>query len=487
MAKITAPEIAVLISSDGSSLNLAHRDLISVEELSVFPTLKKIDASYNRLVKLDWLQYNVALSWLSVAHNGLTSLKGIERLSNLRVLNAAHNHICVITDIQLRNLTNLQALILNDNKLQRIPPLTLRHTALNTLTLSHNLIETLDNIHFLTNLKKLSLSHNSLYHIPPLGSLKALQQLRLSHNKIHTLSNSLVHNVKLKILDLGHNRISTLDDVKVLQLCTTLRQLTLSGNPLAATTDYPTQVARFLPFLKLLDGRRLRNKNKDRILATSSSHKKNVQSAQKRKNKEDSEEKTEGDDTLDAANDNKQTFHDEKSSERALLHHKRRTSESTKSSLSHYTKRQKIHSNSPNIYTAPLETTAQLDNSHSHHNHNHNHYHNNKVNNNEGGTDRSVTSFPSQTNLSPALSSVLTEKDDEESDKFVEETKNSKMKSKQWPESSELEAHDENANSTQESGIRRVYVHHSQRRPSFDVNELLHSTSVESSRWDLNN
>lgn len=388
----------------------------------------------------------------------------------MHVLNAAHNRIRVVTDVQLRNLTNLRALILNDNQLQRIPLLTTRHTALNTLTLSHNLIETIDNIQFLTSLKKLSLSHNSLYHIPPLGSLKLLQELRLSHNKIHTLSNSLSQNVKLKILDLGHNRIATFEDLKVLQLCTTLRQLTLSGNPIVSSEGYLTRITKLLPFLKLLDGQRIRNKKHNKTLSTSISDKKTTTTTTTtivhfpQQNREDPQKENFNKELTDVENTStkrtsNRVVNDRNNSDKVLTPRKRHTDDESdeETSRSHHIKRRNTKFTLLKAQHAEAQATTQLNNNN-----------NNKVD--------SENSFVSEEMSRTVSQSTLLEESDTKEKK---ELNVDSVKEDSTPESER-----EKANVLHESGIHRVYVHQRQRHSLFDVNELIKNSSVEALGWD---
>jgi hypothetical protein len=82
-----------------------------------------------------------------------------------------------------------------------------------------------------------------------LGNLK---ELHLAFNTIRDVSHLLgIH--RLRILDFEGNQISDVTSVELLGCCAGLRNLTLSGNPVAMVKCYADVVAERIPQLEYLD------------------------------------------------------------------------------------------------------------------------------------------------------------------------------------------------------------------------------------------
>ena len=163
-------------------------------------------------------------------------------------------------------MENLQALVLNNNKILSIKDLFLLKN-LNTIVLSHNRLESLDGIEKLKNLKKISSTNNKIALFPEKASVKfqwglQLTELRLSHNLLTSIPTSLSYLPILKILDLGHNVIADYSSFPVLSTMKALRHLSLIGNPVNTKDDYSEKIREFVPTLYVLDARRIDNRKK---------------------------------------------------------------------------------------------------------------------------------------------------------------------------------------------------------------------------------
>ncbi|XP_052203917.1 plant intracellular Ras-group-related LRR protein 9 [Diospyros lotus] len=236
-----------------TALVLNHKALSNVYCLSEFKNLERLDLSANSLTSLEDLKSCVNLKWLSVVQNKLQSLKGIEGLTNLTVLNAGKNKIKSVDEI--RSLVSLRALILNDNEIVSICRLD-RMKELNTLVLSRNPIGKIDEFLFKVNsITKLSLSNCQLQTINSVKSCTELKELRLAHNDIKTLPSELVHNSKLRLLDVGNNLITSWSDIKVLSSLANLKNLNMQGNPIAENVKLAEKIRRRLPNLQILNAR----------------------------------------------------------------------------------------------------------------------------------------------------------------------------------------------------------------------------------------
>jgi Leucine-rich repeat (LRR) protein len=234
-------------------LNASNKSTGEVRDLSRCVELVRLDLSHNIITSVGGVASCKSLTWLDVSHNQLESLVGLQQLVNLSVLRASHNHLTTTGD--LSNLTNLKALILSHNQLSDLPGVSsLRQ--LNTLVLSHNMFEFVC-VEKLKLLSKLSLSHNSLKAVPDTQKNLMLRELRLNENRIRSLPKSLKHNTKLKILDLGKNKLKDTSVLEPLQSLRHLENLNLRGNQLCDRPSYLQDVLSLRVSLRILDGSRV--------------------------------------------------------------------------------------------------------------------------------------------------------------------------------------------------------------------------------------
>ena len=100
------------------------------------------------------------LTYLNLNCNILSGkgIRGILTLENLVFLNLGNNRISVIPDFAFANMTKLNCLLLNHNKLEEVIFISIL-SELNTLVLSNNQIKSIpaDAFKNLTKLRKLSL------------------------------------------------------------------------------------------------------------------------------------------------------------------------------------------------------------------------------------------------------------------------------------------------------------------------------------------
>ncbi|XP_035829061.1 nischarin-like [Aplysia californica] len=109
------------------------------------------------------------------------------------------------------------------------------------LTLSHNVIESIKNLQWLSQLTHLDLSHNNLRQLDSLhtkmGNVKAV---RLAHNYLDSL-HGFVKLFSLHTLDVSHNKISSMEEVRHVSRLPCLENLLLVGNTVTSTLDYRTK------------------------------------------------------------------------------------------------------------------------------------------------------------------------------------------------------------------------------------------------------
>ena len=148
----------------------------------------------------------------------------------------------VLTELpeSLRQLSNLQVLIVRENKLTKLPTWIGDLKQLSWLDLAFNNIRSLPNsLKRLTQLNLLDLSNNRLTSLPEwIGELTELQSLSLYKNKLTTLPQSLGNLLQLQMLDLSSNQLPTIpDNISRLKR---LQMLLLSNNQFR---DIPSPLA----------------------------------------------------------------------------------------------------------------------------------------------------------------------------------------------------------------------------------------------------
>jgi len=137
----------------------------------------------------------------------VTSLVGLEHATNLKELWVTFNHNLLQDIYPLATLTGLQRLILCNNRITDLTPLS-GLQGLVELDIHHNMLDTITSLPVLPNLQILTLRHNDLRDISPLAALGSLSRLDLHGNRnLHDVS-PLLALTGLESLDL---RVAELD------------------------------------------------------------------------------------------------------------------------------------------------------------------------------------------------------------------------------------------------------------------------------------
>lgn len=278
-------------ASEAKSFTLKGLKIRHIDDISYCVNMQRLDLSQNELrnpESLSGLKYCKDISWISVAHNQLTDIAYLCELAKLQgkkhvwrsslayvliflvscffpaVLNASYNELKDLPWDKIMNLTQLKALILNNNHLVSFPPNALLPKSLDTLVLSHN--RTLDQIpasmlRKLSNLTKLSCSHTALHEISDLSECWALKEVRLASNKIFTLKGiEKKLPLTVEIIDIGHNLIRDPKDLENLLAFKKLTSLNVRGNLTdeAAEEAFIKKAIQELPNLRIFNGRNLK-------------------------------------------------------------------------------------------------------------------------------------------------------------------------------------------------------------------------------------
>ncbi|XP_014216739.1 toll-like receptor 6 [Copidosoma floridanum] len=232
-----------------SALNLAGNGIAVVADEAFYGlrSLRSLDLSDNRIVALPAdvfrdaatslkelkLQNNSLavlapnlmanmqqLVALDLSRNVLTS-SGMDSgtfagLIRLIVLDLSFNQLTHVNELMFKDLYTLQILSLKFNELTDIPADTFAPMSnLHTLELSHNRLKRLDaqSLNGLFALSLLALNYNLIEGIHPdaFKNCSSIQDLQLSGNSLDVVPGALRDMGILKMLDLGENRISSLE------------------------------------------------------------------------------------------------------------------------------------------------------------------------------------------------------------------------------------------------------------------------------------
>jgi hypothetical protein len=136
--------------------------------------------------------------------------------------------------------------------------------SLEKLRLNNSIISSVRDISSsLVNLRYLWLAHCGLQSLDGISTLsEQLEELYLAFNSITELSD-LIGMSNLRVLDLEENQISNLVECEILQCCSSLKALTLAGNPGTQIGNYRERTHELLPQLVYLDEKRIKPKREE--------------------------------------------------------------------------------------------------------------------------------------------------------------------------------------------------------------------------------
>ncbi|KFU84151.1 Leucine-rich repeat-containing protein 23, partial [Chaetura pelagica] len=225
------------------------KDLTDISLLECFIHLRYVDLSENKLKDLSPLSNLTHLLWLKVDGNLLTSAC-MQELPYLQIISFSQNRIKDLEGITHPRLVNLS---LQGNKIKTV--LGLSHgqlLSLQILELRGNRIENTAGLS-LPKLENLYLAQNVIRSLEGLEGLEQLTTLHLRDNQLETLDGFCSGMKCLRYLNLRNNKISSLQEVKKLQVLPVLQALVLLDNPCSEETNYRLEVLVQLPNLQRLD------------------------------------------------------------------------------------------------------------------------------------------------------------------------------------------------------------------------------------------
>ena len=206
------------------SLNLDNNKIKDISALKDLNHLKAVSLENNNITKLDALSNKNELERLFLSNNGgleLSTLKN-DSLEQLTVNNTNIRDLSVVS-----NLPKLKKIVANDNKIttlshlknakilesvevnnNKIDSLDFENKTITSLEIKNNKLEDINNVHKLSALENLDASGNKISEFPT-NKQDKLINLTVSNNVIRTMEN--VNNfTALKYLTMSNNYVETL-------------------------------------------------------------------------------------------------------------------------------------------------------------------------------------------------------------------------------------------------------------------------------------
>ncbi|XP_054953628.1 leucine-rich repeat-containing protein 9 isoform X3 [Pan paniscus] len=233
------------------NVNLQNNHLTSFSGLIYLPNVKVLCLNYNHIESImPRLKPQTHLTSRQLLYQKVPSSgygqQGISKtnrdtmssenlppiMHSLEVLHLGYNGICNLIQLQLNRLRNLKFLFLQGNEISQV--------------------EGLDN---LVVLQELVVDHNRIrsFNDSAFAKPSSLLALHLEENRLRELG-KLQSLVKLEKLFLGYNKIQDITELEKLDVISTLRELTVYGNPICRKMLHRHMLIFRLPNLQMLDG-----------------------------------------------------------------------------------------------------------------------------------------------------------------------------------------------------------------------------------------
>lgn len=229
-------------------------------------TIKVLDMSYNVIRDMEPVRACCNLVELYLANNKIKEIKGLKYLSKLQKIDLGANRIRIIDRNVLSGLSSLEELWLGKNKIEQIQGIE-QLTKLRRLDIQSNRLVCVDNLTAqIDTLEELYLAHNGIDDTGAssktgLGlTFTALHTLDLSRNKLESCR-PFQHLQTLEELWLSGNKISTFDNVLPITTLINLEGIYLEYNPIDQDFEYRQKVKSMLPSLKQIDANMIDHSN----------------------------------------------------------------------------------------------------------------------------------------------------------------------------------------------------------------------------------
>ncbi|MGD8783435.1 MAG: GEVED domain-containing protein [Thioalkalispiraceae bacterium] len=292
--------VAPTVMVNLQQLNLSNTGLQTLDQVIGFPALRSLDVSHNNIIDISLITNLPELRELNISHNQFDDLFPLSVLTNLTSLNVSGNSqlvdmnglfVTLSNNKKLRSLSlsglplldifnlpvfngingqpyRLRELDVSNTQITNINALT-EFPSLRGLNISDTTISDLFPVQTLAQLRELDMSNVSAYDLAALSNHSKLTRLNISHNPaipLPEVQNVLINNPGLTELEVAGLSLGSLDQLpintgyaypvsmlRVLNVSNTgltdvnrliefpaLRELNLSGNPLAGLSGIDT-------------------------------------------------------------------------------------------------------------------------------------------------------------------------------------------------------------------------------------------------------
>ena len=184
------------------AVSLENNNITKLDALSNKNELERLFLSNNSGLELSTLK-NDSLEQLTVNNTNIRDLSVVSNLSKLKKIVANDNKITTLS--HLKNAKTLESVEVNNNK---IDSLDFENKTITSLEIKNNKLEDINNVHKLSALENLDASGNKISEFPT-NKQDKLINLTVSNNVIRTMEN--VNNLTaLKYLTMSNNYVETL-------------------------------------------------------------------------------------------------------------------------------------------------------------------------------------------------------------------------------------------------------------------------------------
>ena len=233
----TVNRIRVTFLSDDSSSNSNNSNLSSSNSSSAPKKQQKIE----EIIRVDFTNYKlIKLKW-EVTWNNLTEIilnnnrlkkipPHIGILKNLVILQVQNNQLLSLPN-EIGSCNSLQVIQANYNQITELPETIYHIVHLQTLSIHHNRITTISNqINSMFRLKYLNISFNNIQQLPD-DFAPSLVEFYIENNQLTSLPISIGNMKDLKILAISNNNLNYLP-LEITKL--KLNELDYTGNPFSS-------------------------------------------------------------------------------------------------------------------------------------------------------------------------------------------------------------------------------------------------------------
>ena len=208
------------------NVNLMHNMISDLTPLNSLDCLVSLNISNNVVPNLDSLVSMSNLRILDASNNLIDSVGNMSRFPALEKLNLSNNHICLLAGVSQNK--RLKVLDMSSNQIY-----TMRHFGeieVSELYLSANELESVEEVHLLTQIQVLDISYNKVSNLKGLENHKYLIKVDAQNNQIEDyedLEPVFTKNALLRDLNLRNNPIQDKDDYRlaILYRCPELTSL----------------------------------------------------------------------------------------------------------------------------------------------------------------------------------------------------------------------------------------------------------------------